>query len=306
MASLTKLVNDFEDTFRNRIHRFLEQVSQGVDPEQIEAAMAGGNDDARLPRAGAAGAAFRDRAPPRSPGAISIEEIGIDAGCPLAYHWLRPHGSPEDTNEPAFAPIAAGRRPESDRRRSRSHWYRKRRNDQGHAQEETMKQTLSLLAAAIVGASASLNAAAQEVTLKVHHWGSPKSPQHVSMLVPWCEKVAKDSNNRIKCDVFPSMQLGGSPPQLYDQAKDGVVDVIFTIPGYTAGRFPLIEAFELPFMATTPEATSRAAWEFGENSSIGALHAPAGAMRAPGQQAQRARRQKQILDRCGTILQQIR
>jgi len=41
-----------------------------------------------------------------------------------------------------------------------------------------------------------------------------------------------------------------------------VVDVIFTIPGYTAGRFPLIEAFELPFMATTPEATSRAAWEF--------------------------------------------
>ena len=66
-----------------------------------------------------------------------------------------------------------------------------------------MKQTLSLLAAAIVGASASLNAAAQEVTLKVHHWGSPKSPQHVSMLVPWCEKVAKDSNNRIKCDLFP-------------------------------------------------------------------------------------------------------
>ena len=82
------------------------------------------------------------------------------------------------------------------------------------------------------------------------------------MLVPWCEKVAKESNNRIKCDVFPSMQLGGSPPQLYDQAKDGVVDVIFTIPGYTAGRFPLIEVFELPFMASTAEATSRAAWEY--------------------------------------------
>lgn len=125
-----------------------------------------------------------------------------------------------------------------------------------------MKRTMSLLAAAVVGATASLTAAAQEVTLKVHHWGSPRSPQHVSMLVPWCEKVAKESNNRIKCDVFPSMQLGGSPPQLYDQAKDGVVDVIFTIPGYTAGRFPLIEVFELPFMASTPEATSRAAWEF--------------------------------------------
>jgi len=128
--------------------------------------------------------------------------------------------------------------------------------------EETTMRTKSLLAIAIVGATASLTAAAQEVTLKVHHWGSPRSPQHVSMLVPWCEKVVRDSANRIKCDVFPSMQLGGSPPQLYDQAKDGVVDVIFTIPGYTAGRFPLIEVFELPFMASTPEATSRAAWEY--------------------------------------------
>ncbi|MFO1282821.1 MAG: TRAP transporter substrate-binding protein [Burkholderiales bacterium] len=125
-----------------------------------------------------------------------------------------------------------------------------------------MKRSVSMLAAAIVGASASVAATAQEVTLKVHHWGSPKSPQHVSMLVPWCEKVAKDSGNRIKCDVFPAMQLGGAPPQLYDQARDGVVDVIFTIPGYTAGRFPLIEVFELPFMASTPEATSRAAWEY--------------------------------------------
>jgi TRAP-type C4-dicarboxylate transport system substrate-binding protein len=124
-----------------------------------------------------------------------------------------------------------------------------------------MKRTLSLLAAAIVGASASLNAAAQDVTLKVHHWGSPKSPQHVSMLVPWCEKVPRSrttgSVRRLPVDAARRVAA-----QLYDQAKDGVVDVIFTIPGYTAGRFPLIEAFELPFMATTPEATSRAAWEF--------------------------------------------
>ena len=86
-----------------------------------------------------------------------------------------------------------------------------------------MKRTTSLLAAAIVGATASLGAAAQEVTLKVHPWGSPKSPQHVSMLVPWCEKVTKESNNRIKCDVFPSMQLGGWPPQLDAQANGGGV-----------------------------------------------------------------------------------
>ena len=46
------------------------------------------------------------------------------------------------------------------------------------------------------------------------------------------------------------MQLGGAPPQLFDQARDGVVDIVWTLPGYTAGRFPRLEVFELPFVAT--------------------------------------------------------
>ena len=45
------------------------------------------------------------------------------------------------------------------------------------------------------------------------------------------------------------MQLGGTPPQLYDQARDGVADIVWTLPGYTPGRFPRIEVFELPFVA---------------------------------------------------------
>jgi TRAP-type C4-dicarboxylate transport system substrate-binding protein len=58
------------------------------------------------------------------------------------------------------------------------------------------------------------------------------------------------------------MQLGGTPPQLIDQAKDGIADIVFTLPGYTAGRFPLMEVFELPFMSSSAEATSQAAWEY--------------------------------------------
>ena len=45
------------------------------------------------------------------------------------------------------------------------------------------------------------------------------------------------------------MQLGGAPPQLFDQARDGVADIIWTLPGNTPGRFPRIEVFELPFVA---------------------------------------------------------
>jgi TRAP-type transport system periplasmic protein len=44
------------------------------------------------------------------------------------------------------------------------------------------------------------------------------------------------------------MQLGGAPADLFDQARDGVVDLAWAQPCNTPGRFPKIEAFELPFL----------------------------------------------------------
>jgi len=61
------------------------------------------------------------------------------------------------------------------------------------------------------------------------------------------------------------MQLGGSPQQLFDQARDGVVDFVWTLPAYTAGRFPLIEVFDLPFVgARKAVPNSKALQEFSE------------------------------------------
>jgi TRAP-type C4-dicarboxylate transport system substrate-binding protein len=105
-------------------------------------------------------------------------------------------------------------------------------------------------------------ALAQDVTLKVSHFWPPGAMPPSTLLVPWCDKIAKESNNRMKCQVFPAMQLGGTPPQLIDQAKDGVADIVWTLPGYTAGRFPMMEVFELPFMSSSAEATSQAAWDY--------------------------------------------
>jgi len=78
----------------------------------------------------------------------------------------------------------------------------------------------------------------------------------------WMDKVTKESGGRIQFQGYPAMQLGGTPVQLYDQARDGVVDIIWSLQGYTAGRFPRTEAFELPFMMNNAEATSRALWEY--------------------------------------------
>jgi TRAP-type C4-dicarboxylate transport system substrate-binding protein len=78
-------------------------------------------------------------------------------------------------------------------------------------------------------------AIAQTVTLKVHHFLPPGSTTHRNFIVPWCDKIAKESAGRLKCQIYPAMQMGGSPPQLYDQVKDGVADIVWTVPSYQAG-----------------------------------------------------------------------
>lgn len=119
-----------------------------------------------------------------------------------------------------------------------------------------------LLTAAMVIAAFSTVAAAQEVTLRIHHFLPPQAPVPQNFIAPWAEKVEQDSQGRIKVEIYPTMQLGGKPPSLYDQAKDGVVDIVWTLAGYTPGRFPKAEVFEMPFLPSTGEATSQAAWDY--------------------------------------------
>lgn len=114
------------------------------------------------------------------------------------------------------------------------------------------------------GIAAAGPAAAQEFTLRIHHFLPPPSTTHKDFIVPWAEKVEAESAGRIKIEIYPAMQLGGKPPQLFDQVRDGVADIVWTLPGYTAGRFPTVEVFELPFVAASAEATSQAAHAFYE------------------------------------------
>jgi TRAP-type C4-dicarboxylate transport system substrate-binding protein len=87
-----------------------------------------------------------------------------------------------------------------------------------------------------------------EITLKLHHLLGPKSPAHVHMLEPWAKRVADASKGKVKIDIFPSMSLGGKPPDLIKQVRDGVVDLVWTVNGYTPALFPRSEVFELPFV----------------------------------------------------------
>ncbi|MDX5384854.1 MAG: TRAP transporter substrate-binding protein [Rhodobacterales bacterium] len=127
-----------------------------------------------------------------------------------------------------------------------------------------MKTALRSVAAAAMLAGMSVAAHAQEVTLKLHQFLPAQANVPKLVLDVWADKVEADSNGRIKIERFPSMQLGGTPPELINQVIDGVADIVWTVAGYTPGRFPQAEVFELPFIMTNAEATSRAYWEFAE------------------------------------------
>jgi len=96
-----------------------------------------------------------------------------------------------------------------------------------------------------------------EVTLTVHHFIGPKAPTHARFVEPWARRIEEQSDGRIKVEIYPSMALGGAPPELYSQVRDGVADIVWTLPGYTPGVFPRTEVFELPTVHRgSAEATS--------------------------------------------------
>jgi TRAP-type C4-dicarboxylate transport system substrate-binding protein len=107
---------------------------------------------------------------------------------------------------------------------------------------------------------------AQEVTLKLHTFVPPVSNPPKTFLIPWSERVAKASNGRIKVQGYWSMQLGGKAPQLLDQVRDGVVDIVWTLPGFTPGRMPRVEPFELPFVHKDPLSSTLALQDYQEKN----------------------------------------
>ncbi|HEV7265066.1 MAG TPA: TRAP transporter substrate-binding protein [Falsiroseomonas sp.] len=126
----------------------------------------------------------------------------------------------------------------------------------------------------LMGASLSLTLAAplvakaqQQFTFRCHSFSSPTALDHTLHLDPWAERVAQQSQNRIKVEMYPAMQLGGQPRDLPQQLEDGVVDMIWTVPGFTPGRFIGTEGIEMPFMNTGLSASmSAAAYEYAANN----------------------------------------
>lgn len=127
--------------------------------------------------------------------------------------------------------------------------------------------SLALAIPLVVGASA---LQAQTVTIKFTHFLPSNSNFQKNVAEPWCAAIDKDSGGRLKCQIFPSLQLGGTPAQIADQVKNGVADVGWTSPSYSTGRFPRTEALELPFILPVGGLSgARAMWEYTQKNGMG-------------------------------------
>lgn len=125
-----------------------------------------------------------------------------------------------------------------------------------------MSKLAVLFAAACTSAAA---LAETSYTLKVAHFLPANSNAQRNIIEPWCQQLGEESAGRIKCQFYPSMQLGGTPAKLADMARNGVADIVWTAPAYSAGKFPRIEAMELPFMLPAgAKASNPIIWQYYE------------------------------------------
>ncbi|MPZ38993.1 MAG: hypothetical protein GEU95_13195 [Rhizobiales bacterium] len=96
--------------------------------------------------------------------------------------------------------------------------------------------------------------------LKLHSFVPPTHIIWARVLTPWSQEVAKLSKGELTVRLFPSMQLGGKPPELYRQTQQGITDATFTLPGYTSADFPMMALTELPGTATSADDGTKKLW----------------------------------------------
>ena len=96
--------------------------------------------------------------------------------------------------------------------------------------------------------------------LKLHSFVPPTHVIWTDVITPWTKEVATISKDKLQVKLFPAMQLGGKPPELYRQTVQGITDACFTLPGYTSNDFPIMALTEMPGTAKSADDGTKKLW----------------------------------------------
>ncbi|MGR3503997.1 TRAP transporter substrate-binding protein [Pseudaestuariivita sp.] len=118
-------------------------------------------------------------------------------------------------------------------------------------------------------AAMALPAAAQDL-VKVGAFVPEQSVGVAKVIKPWMEAVSAETGD-VRMQGFWGGTLGKSPFAQFDLVQNGVADVTWVLPGYTAGQFPELSLFELPFLFESAEEASVVGWKLHEQGLISGL-----------------------------------
>jgi TRAP-type transport system periplasmic protein len=102
-------------------------------------------------------------------------------------------------------------------------------------------------------ALAGLSVSQAQTVLTASSW---VGPTHTLSLAQkeWCDTLEKNTSGRVKCNILPRAPVAA--PGTIDAIKNGLLDVSFTVHGYTPGRFLFPQMAELPFLGNSAEPIS--------------------------------------------------
>ena len=95
-------------------------------------------------------------------------------------------------------------------------------------------------------------------SLSLAYFMGPRHPMNAAVFEPFAERLEEVSEGALTVQQFPGGALNSVPPRQYDILLDGIADIVFTLPGYTADRFPLTTLISIPQTCDSPTACTQA------------------------------------------------
>jgi len=108
-------------------------------------------------------------------------------------------------------------------------------------------------AAALALATVASSAAWSQVTITMSSW-VPPTHTLTETQKEWCALIEQKVPGKVKCQQLP--RAVSAAPGTFDAVRNGLVDLSFTVHGYTPGRFVTTQFVEVPFLGDSSEVTS--------------------------------------------------
>jgi TRAP-type C4-dicarboxylate transport system substrate-binding protein len=105
------------------------------------------------------------------------------------------------------------------------------------------------------------NESEETFELRLAHFFPASHPAETILVKEWSEILEEETGGRIKIVSYPGESLSKAA-DIYNGVVEGVADIGLSCFAYTPGRFPVLEAFELPGITyLNSKSASMVAWE---------------------------------------------